>query len=201
MRKIAAVSAIILSLITMTSCAGSNKKIEDTFSTVCSADEALALAKSSGAVVFEFQGCTSGQDVWDAFYKDVSAGKAASVLCARYYTLDKEGVSEELYEQEKDQYPQLYFNLLKFDGKTYSVETRLSTEQKAESEETYAYLQHYTGDAPTKDALYEKYEYYVLTDDKDVTWDEISRSMFSSSSPDFIRHCMVYDNYTGWKGN
>lgn len=203
MRKTAVVLLALSMLMMMASCAGSagtDKDIEKVFSTVCSADEALALAKSSDVVVIEEQGCTSGQKVWDSFYKDISAGKAASVLVADYYTLDNVNMSEELYEQEKDQYPQLYFCLVKFDGKKYSIDTRLSTSSESEKQETYNCLQHYTGDAPTKDALYDRYEYYVLTDDPDVTWDEIMASMLDSSTPEFIKHYTVYSNFFGWKG-
>lgn len=203
MRKILVVLLTLSMLMVMTSCMGGegmNKDIEKVFATVCSADEALALAKSSDVVVIEEKGCTSGQKVWDSFYKDVSGGMAATVLVADYYTIDKEHVSEELYEQEKDQYPQLYFCLVKFDGKKYSIDTRLSTSSESDKQETYNCLQHYTGDAPTEDALYDKYEYYVLTDDANVTWDEIMASMLDSSSPDFIKHYTVYSNFTGWKG-
>ena len=198
MRK-GTVVLLVLSLVMLfASCKAGQEKdrdIQKVFGTVCSADEALALAKSSDVVVFEDERCTSGQDIWDGFYSDVSAGKEASVLCAHYYTLDREYVSAELYEQEKDLYPQLFFTLLRFDGSQYSIEVRMSTSPEIEEEETYNCLLHYTGNAPTPDALYDRYDHYVLTDDPDVTWEEITSSMLDSSTPEFIRHSTVYSNY------
>ncbi len=109
-------------------------------------------------------------------------------------------MSDELYEQEKDLYPQLFFYMLKFDGKKYSIDIRMSTSESSDGQDIYDCLNHYTGDAPTPDALYKRYDYYVLTDDPNVTWDEITRSMLDSSTPEYIRHCTVYDDYEGWKG-
>lgn len=206
MRKIKALLLVLSALLILTSCAGikdgSGKQadMDKIFNTVCSADEALALAKSSGVVVIEERGCTSGKEIWNDFYKKASEGKPASVLCAHYYILDKDYVSEELYEQEKDLYPRLFFYMLKFDGKKYSIDIRMSTSEKSDGQDIYDCLNHYTGDAPTSDALYERYDYYVLTDDPNVTWDEITRSMLDSSTPEYIRHCTVYDDFEGWKG-
>ena len=206
MRKALSLLLILAAMSIRSSCSGGeeadkkNDEIRQIYETVCTADEALALAKSSPVVVFEFSGCTSGKEVWNEFYAQVRAGRPASVLCANYYTLEHENISEALYEQERDQYPQLYFCLLTYDGKAFSTDIRLSSSAADASHEEYSCLCHYTGDAPTPDALYEHYEYYVLTDDPDVTWDEIERSMLDSSDPSMIRHCMVYDDYTGWKG-
>lgn len=51
-------------------------------------------------------------------------------------------------------------------------------------------------------ALFDSYEYYVLTDDEDVTWDEIMKGLYSSDShtPRY-RHLTVCENFEGWKGN
>ena len=115
MKKIISVMLVLAALMFMTSCAGAgkvNKDFDELYKKVCSADEALALAREKGALVIEERGVTSGKDSWDDFLKTASAGKAASILCAKYYTLDKDHMSEELYEQEKDQYPCLYFYLV-----------------------------------------------------------------------------------------
>jgi len=199
MKRLITLLLTFTAIMIMTSC--KDDSIGKLYKTVCPADEALALAKSSSAVVIEFQGCTSGKEVWDEFYRNVSEGKEASVLCAHYYTLDSGNISEDLYEQEKDQYPQLYWYLIRYDGTSFSINTRLSSSETEEDQETYSCLCHYTGDAPTSDALYDSYDYYVLTDDPDVTWDEIVASMLDSSDPSMIRHCMVYDDYSGWSGN
>ena len=170
----------------------SNPNMEELFSTVCSADEALKAAKEKGIVVVEdATTCTSGKEDMEAFYATVSEGNAASILIAKYYgPLDRGHVSNEFYRQEKDNYPVLYFYLVEFDGKQFTTKVRESASEKIETEKTFTYLKHYTGDAP-KTALIAKYEYYVLVDNKDVTWEDIERGMFSSQLGDQIEHCMI----------
>ena len=163
------------------------------FGTVCSADDGLAMAKGADAVVIEGMCLTAGGEVWDAFYEKVSRGSPASVLCARYYTLDRERVSEELYEQEKNDDPKLFFYRLDYDGTAYTVKIRQSTEREPETEDAYRCLLHFTGSTPPT-ALWRKYDYYVLTDDPDVTWEDIEAGMFSSQLGAWIRHCAVYQN-------
>ena len=158
---------------------------------VCPADEALAWSKENEATVFEGMTCTSGKEVWDTFYETVTAGKPASVLCAHYYTLDPEHVSPELYAQEKDSYPRLYFYLVEYDGENFVVTTRDSREETADSQETFRYLLHFTGDTPAT-AVYRHYDYYVLVDDPEATWEGIEAGLFSAVAGAGYRHCMVY---------
>jgi len=200
---------VILMMTLVLFCASCMKKekgaegnlINDTslFNNVCTAEQALEKAKQADTVVMEFAGCTSGSEVWDKFYARVKDGKPASVLCAEYYTLDKEHVSEELYEEDKDKYPLLYFYLIDFDGNSFNVKIRKSDETSIESQESYKCLLRLTGDAP-ETALYASYVRYVLADDPELTWEDIEKSMLDSSSPEFIRHCSVYEEFKGWKG-
>lgn len=81
-------------------------------------------------VVFEGMKCTAGDEIWDKFYQTVSHGKSASVLCAHYYMLDQERVSEELYEAEKDIYPMLFLYKMEYDRDLFTVTTRKSTEKE-----------------------------------------------------------------------
>lgn len=170
------------------------------FETVCSAEEALMLSRKTDTVVLEENGCTSGKAVWDRFMETVRNGSPASVLLAHYYVLDRERVSEELYEAEKDQYPKLFFYLVSFDGKEYSVKTRESTEKEPDDQAHFAYLLHFTGKMPST-ALYASYDKYVLADDPAVTWEEIEKSLISSQSDAWIRHCTVYTDYPDRKGD
>ena len=183
--------AVVLGL--CAGCAGKTADI-DLFDTVCTADEALSAAKEARVVVIEGLQCTSGKDVWDAFYKTVSAGKQAKVLCARYYTLNPDGMSAELYEQEKDQYPRLFFCLLQYDGKTYTVTVRKSDEAEPEHQDTFPYLLHLTGDAPPT-GIYATYDNYVLLDDPTATWEGIEAGIFSSQFGAGYRHYTVYSDY------
>ncbi len=161
------------------------------FYEVCSAEKALELSVGSNAVVFEERGCTSGQETWDAFIGSVDKKIPASVLCSFYYPgkFTDDGMNK------------CFFYLLEFDGNEFNLSIRESDSEEKATPATFGYLRHYTGDAPTPDALYSSYEYYVLTDDPNVTWEDIWRGMASSFSGDFISHSMVYKNYSGWKGN
>ena len=202
MRKIITIVLIVSAILMLSSCAGKEKSMtNELFEKSMSASEALELSRESDVVVIEESGCTSGQDVWDRFYARTQKGRADSVLCAHYYTLDKDHVSVELYEEEKDHYPVMYLFMLDFDGKEYSVTIRESSNPDIESEETYKYLRYFTGKAP-ETALFDSYEYYVLTDDDNVTWDEIMKGLYSSdSSTPRYRHLTVCENFKGWKGN
>ncbi|MBR5426160.1 MAG: hypothetical protein IK106_06515 [Clostridiales bacterium] len=204
MRKIIAILLLICSLASLASCARkakadnsqeNKKKMEELFQKNCSADEALKLAKESGAVVIEDLTCTSGKDVWEAFFKTTADGNTASVLCAHYYTIDKDHMSPELYEEEKDDYPCLFFYLLEFDGNTYSVKARQSNLDTLDREESFKYLQHFNGNAPAT-ALYRTYDRYVLLDEKSENWEEIEAELLSSQYPSMRKQCWIYTDLT-----
>ncbi len=163
------------------------------FDTICSADEALALSRGSETVVFEGMKCTSGNDLWNDFYQTVSDGKPVSVLCVHYYVLNKEHMSRELYEAEKDRYPKLFYYLVEYDGDKFTVTTRESTENKIDYKETFKYLMYYTGKAPAQ-ASFSSYDYYVLVDDPTATWEGIEAGMVSSQYGAGYKHCSVYKN-------
>lgn len=193
MKKTFTMLFVILILGTCAACNTENVQNMSLFHSVCNADEALKASKSGTVVVFEGMKCTAGNEFWEEFYQTASQGKPASVLCAHYYVLDKEHVSEELYEAEKDLYPQLFFYLLEYDGDTFTVTTRQSTEKETGDKESFKYLMHYTGDAPAQ-ASFSSYEYYVLVDDRTVTWDEIMAGALSSKYGMNIKHLSVYQN-------
>lgn len=205
---------LIVSVLLLVSCAEENKEnelpessdsaeqdIRTVFETVCPADEALELSRKTDTVVFERKGCTSGKNVWDSFYQTAMSGTPSTVLCAHYYDLDKEHMSEELYEEEKDQYPKLFFYLVEYDGKQYTVKIRESNVGAMDSQGTFRYLKHFTGDEPSPTALYASYDNYVLVDDPKATMDGIWEGMISSQSGAGYRHCTVYQDYIGWKGD
>ena len=199
MKRIITMIIIAMSIMMLASCLKKEKDGSmDLFNTVLTADEALAQAKNTDTVVFEGNGVASGKDVWESFCKKAAKGEKTSVLCAYYYTLDEQNISDELYEEEKDEYPVLYFKLIEFDGQSYHVKTRDSKSSDIETDETYKYLLHFTGKGPST-AIYENYEYYVLADDEIQTWEEIEKGLFSSQLEDYIRHDSVYSEYTGIK--
>ena len=211
MKRIVTLLVVIVLVTLLASCAKNNgrKEMSDNgssegpdirtiFGTVCSANEALDLSRKTDTVVFERQGCTSGNEVWDSFYQTVISGSPATVLCAHYYVLDKERMSAELYEEEKGQYPRLFFSLLEYDGKEYSVKVRESSVEALDYQETFQYLLHFTGDAPSATAHYSTYDNYVLVDDPTVTMEGIWAGMVSAQHDAEIKHYTVYRNYFGW---
>lgn len=193
MKKIFTILFVILMLGLCVSCKKESVREVSLFDTVCTADEALRVSKNGSAVVFEGMKCTAGDDIWDEFYQKVSRGKPATVLCAHYYVLDKENVSNALYETEKHLYPKLFFYRVEYDGEVFTVTTRESTEKESDYQEDFKYLMHYTGDASAQ-ASFSSYECYVLVDDQTVTWDEIMAGMVSSQSDAGVKHCAVYQN-------
>ncbi len=206
MKRTVSILSAILALLLLASCSGNKagnieerSELEKLFYTECSADEALELAKSSAVVVFEEKGCSSGKDVWNEFYAATGKGEVAEVVVANYYTLDEDdNVSEEYYEQNKDDYPVLYFSYVKYDGKEYSIKTRSSTDKELESEEKYKYLLHFTGDAD-EDAEYTTYDMFVLADDAELTLKKIMAYLVSSNPEKQIRFDFVYIDHLGWK--
>ena len=105
-------------------------------------------------------------------------------------------MSEALYEEEKDRYPKLFFYLVEYDGKEYSVKTRESNTETTDYQETFRYLLHFAGDAPAS-ALYAEYDNYVLVDDPNATWEGIQAGLFSARSGAGYKHCTVYRNRIG----
>ena len=206
MKRIVTLLLLMVSVMPLVSCSkdnmsdGSNptyRNIMTLWGTVCSADEALELSRKTDTVVFERQGCTSGNEVWDSFYQTVMSGSPATALCAHYYILEKEHMSAELYEEEKDQYPKLFFYLVEYDGKEYSVKVRESNVETLDYQETFQYLLHFTGDAPSTTALYSAYDNYVLVDDPTATMEGIWAGLISSQFGAGYKHFTVYQNYLG----
>lgn len=158
------------------------------------ADYSLEQAKKDGCVVMENGDVSWGQDAWEAFYKTTKKGKAASVRYVNYYTLrEPEHYDAEYYEKIKDTYPRMYVSDLTYDGVTYR--TRHFEEGK-EIVNEYPYLMRYEWTPDSPNAIYDYMIMYVVTDDNQVTWDEIYRAMLSSYMPTYIPNFeTVYTDY------
>ena len=200
MKHYKVLAAALLSGLLLSGCAASGRKNdafnpEEVFQTVvCPADEALSWAESQPVVVRRDSDCSSGKEIWDAFYGSVQAGKPASVLCADYYTLDDQNIDPELYEAEKDQYPVLFFTLVKYDGSSFNYQCRCSSGETLDSEDTFKYLLYMPQELPDT-AKHRHSDNYVLTDDDSVTWDQIIQSMISSQYDDSVRYHIVHTDY------
>lgn len=153
-------------------------------------EQALAQAKEDGAVVMEDMVCTAGKEIWNSFYDSVQKKKNAAVLCAFYYAPEKPGAAEETAQNNESA---LFFHELHYDGKTFTVYTENQRTHTYEDKESYRFLLHMEGAAPAG-ARFSAYDYYVLTDDDSVTWEEIEAGLFSAQSDAAIRHCVVYQD-------
>lgn len=82
MKRIVTLLLLIASISVLVSCSKTNggnemtdnsnsvgQDIKTVFETICSADEALEMSRKTNTVVFERQGCTSGNDVWVRFIR------------------------------------------------------------------------------------------------------------------------------------
>lgn len=158
------------------------------------ADYSLEQAKKDGCVVMENGDVTCGQEIWETFYKTTKKGKAAAVRYVNYYTLrEPERYDEEYYEKIKDTYPRMYVADLTYDGVTYRVR---QFDEGKEIVNEYPYLMRYEWTPDSPNALFDYEILYVVTDNNQMTWDEIYRAMLSSYAPTYIPNFeTVYSDY------
>lgn len=140
-----------------------------------SADELLAELKMTDYVVTEDSVCTNGREKLDEFMDSYKKGEPALLKYAQYYTLDPEHCAEEYYEQEKDNYPQLFVGELEFDGKDLYMTIRKSDEAEPDPREDHAKFGCFKHETDGK------FEYYYLVDSEDVTYAELRHQMLSST--------------------
>lgn len=145
----------------------------------------LQAAKDMGYVVMENSDVTFGQQIWQDFLNAVNEGQEASVKIAQYYTLDPERCSEEYYEINREDYPELYVDTLTYDGCVYTLGNASGI--------SFSYLMHYTvdGDLQTK---YDTRILYVLTNDNTVTWEQLVKSGLGSQLGESIPYHTVYSD-------
>ena len=159
-------------------------------SSVCSEEQAVTWSKSNNVVVFEDSSCASGEGLWGAFCKMVTAGAKTSILCAHYYSEDKEHQGEYQYRA------QVIFYYIYFDGEDFTVTARNCRSYNAEEPESYKYLLRFKGTNPdTEERAY--YNFYVLTDNKSLTWEDIVKSQENPGSADQPDYKIVYKDMYG----
>ena len=168
------------------------------------ADEMLAMTKdgslSAEFVVTEDSVITHGEDTWDAFFQMTREGKDAQIQIAHYYTLDREGVSEEYYEENKDKYPVIYLSsLLHYEGRYYYLVRGYNTTEIENGDYCeWNYLLKLYDEPTNVSATFIYCEHYVLVNDETLTWRKIEHGMFSSQLGDYIPNRMVLSKYQ-WK--
>lgn len=153
----------------------------------------LEQAKEDGCVTHENGDVTQGVEIFEAFYNAAASGKADEVRLAFYDTLDVPSAYDPEYDESiKDDYPCLYIQDLSFDGEQYTIHWYQDGEEIIK---TYSYLMKYEGPAESPGASYQSYTRYVLTNDDNVTWQELMYGMFSSQMGDYIDHISVCTDF------
>ncbi|MGB4661243.1 MAG: hypothetical protein WBI07_18875 [Mobilitalea sp.] len=152
-------------------------------------DISLEEAKEEGMLVLEGMAITSGGEEWNAFYHNVQSGKEDEILIAKYYELDDEShYSPEYYQEIKDDYPILYIFLLSYDGSSYTMSHYEGTQLLVYE---YDYLVERVGHLTSNAAMAE--HFFALTNDKKLSYHDISWSMFSSQSTDWVDFKYVFN--------
>ncbi len=144
------------------------------------APDALENAKRDGYTVTEGLFVTHGADEFHDYYEKTSNGIPAELKLAKYYTLTGNMI-DELYEATKEDYPQIYYLYINYDGTKFTFE--LDNGQLKD----YTYIHKFTDIFP-ETSLYpgKTYNVYALSNVKDLTWDQIRIS--SSDSRENIDH-------------
>lgn len=166
---------LICSLIMLTSCSQNTniKKTLPDFEDINDLPTSYTLedAKLDGCVVFEDLTLISGEANWKEFLDLSQSDKEATIRIVTYYSDEST----------------LYIRDLSFDGSYYYV-----TEKYEESKQ-YRFLNHYTIKADNN-ASYKTFDYYILVNEKDVSFDSLERSMTSSKSDAYIDQYRIYIN-------
>lgn len=163
------------------------------------AKDIYAEVKKGGWVVFNDSFLMAGGDIWDEFYEKVSKGESASVLIAKYSTLDYHNMSDELYQKEKDKYPMIFLTEIVYDGRIFTQMTRYSIEDGISSQMLYKYIIHSKGPSTSKYAIYENHEEYMLVNKEGVTCEQVWNAGFSANFNNHIDFCSIYSNITELK--
>lgn len=166
---------------------------EGFFDELLPADEALAYARGAQYPVFENGVCTFGKDKWRAFFSAVSAGSPASIKTAKYYTLNEEQVDPDYYKEIKDDYPILFWSYIEYDGSSFTVTVRDSSNEEIDSKESYKYMLHFIGEN-AKNARWRYHDSYMLVDDPEATYEGIWAGIFSSQSGAGYKHHEAYSD-------
>ena len=160
---------------------------------------------NDGFVVMKNGSAISGEDKWFEFEKKTEVKETAEIRIAFYFTLHGRWLKN-LYELTKMDYPNAYFYRLKYDGENY-IFTPLQRsnglydkyivkpDDENDWEETYKYMKHYTGNAPSDTSLFNAFDKYVLVNDDTITWDDIWNGMTSGDFGVGVKHTEVFNKY------
>ena len=154
----------------------------------------LSRAIMEGYVVMVNGDVVAGQAAWQEFAGKAAAGTPASIRFATYFTIgDPEKMADELFEENRDRYPSIYFHELSYNGESYTLRW---FEEDTEYVQVWKYLMHYTGTPSSPYARFLSYDCYMLTDQNNVSYDALWNGMYSADFRDQIPFRQVYMDYT-----
>ena len=162
-------------MIILTSCS-KNNNIQEVLPNFTDIDDlqtsyTLEDAKLDGCVVFEDLALISGESNWNEFLDLSQSDKEATIRIVSSYSDDSA----------------FYISDLSFDGSYYYVSKKdVETKQ-------YKYLNHYSIKLDNN-ASYKICDYYILVNEKDVSFDSLEKSMASSNSDDYIDQYRIFIN-------
>ena len=133
-------------------------------------------AKKDNCVVFDDLTLTSGEEVWEDFLEKTKKQQEAFIRIANYYA--GTNMQEEV----------MFLSDVYYNGETYHY---YYAYQDEEIDQDYLYLLHYQGDL-NEEAIYSKYEQYVLTNDSSLTYEYIQHMWLSSQAVTWIDYQQIY---------
>lgn len=188
--------SVLLLMLFLISCSEHPRTTDiDMYDITLPAEELLKKVKRGDFVVREDGDVSVGQELWHDFYEKTRAGESASIKLADYYTLEDNNVSDEYYEEHKDEYPVIYLAELSFDGKAYTFRSINGQDGTTGYSRTYPYLVRYEDVPKNISATFVTCERYVLVHDETVTYDRLQYGLYSSQLGDYIDHYVVYSDY------
>ena len=190
------VISVLLLMLFLVSCFEHPRTTDiDMYDITLPAEELLKKVKRDDFVVREDGDVSVGQELWRDFYEKTRAGEPASIKLADYYTLEDNNVSDEYYEEHKDEYPVIYLAELSFDGKVYTYRSINGQDGTTGYTRVYPYLVRYEDVPKSETATFRVCERYVLVHDETVTYDRLQYGLYSSQFGDYIDHYEVYTDY------
>lgn len=173
--KYKVIAAALLCLLFFTGCGGQK---ELTPPEGLPKNYSLDQAKTDNCVVIEDSALTSGQEAWGAFEKAAGAGKTAFVRLYQQFALGgPSGYDPEYYESIKDDYPLMFVRNLSYDGERFAV-VRYKDVQRLDS--SHSLLRRFEEESRSNAEDYDAYVFYVLTDDAEITYDQLWAPLDSS---------------------
>ena len=134
-------------------------------------------AMIDGCVIMKDGDAQSGQNLFYDFSETVMVGKPAQIRIA--YFSSNEGFALQVSD-------------ILYDGEDFTLQ---SIEDGQLYERHYKYLYHFNGEPKEITATYDNFNAYVLTNEENVTWDELWDSLASSQAGVAIDFTLVFMDY------